>query len=341
MKNLSVQLLSGGSIDPELHYGINAKNWWWQTSKTIDNNDSDAHFYHPIGVGMKTQFIINNKKFTLRVVKGNKTDKFLPGYCCQYEEHASEVESNPTDAVSNLYQAVFKTSTRVSGAKVLGFEIEEIVQELLLNIEFRPYLIQVEKNVKLFVYGLGVSNNNEFCGVGNGYISCFNHIFEGKWCTFIQKIIDDSFIVEIWFENSLLKKFKRKSPNDAWKEIGILTKLEGKKIAGLDNDITNKILQDLKLLVCTPKEWEDKNLMNKIFEHHLKNRTITNIDWYGFFCKWYKSDSSIIELSSSLEEMYPSDHKFTVRELQAWNSMLRSVGCTNITPFSNTISPVS
>jgi len=39
--------------------------------------------------------------------------------------------------------------------------------------------------------------------------------------------------------------------------------------------------------------------------------------------------------------MYPSDHKFSDRELQAWNAMLKAVGCTNITPFSNRISPVS
>jgi hypothetical protein len=342
MKNLSVQLLSSGSVDPELHYGINARSWWWQTSKTIDDSDSDVHSYHPICVGMKSQFIINDKKFILRVVKGNKTNEFLPGYCCQCEDYAGEVENNPTDAFSNLYQSIFKTSTRISGTKVLGFEIKEIVQELLLDIEFRPYLIQVEKNVKLFVYGLGTSNNyNGFCGAGNGYISCFNYTFESKWCTFIQKIIDDAFVVEIWFENSLLKKIKRNSPNDAWEEIGILTKLGGKKIAGLDNDTTNKILQDLNLLTCTPKEWEDKDLMNKIFEHHLKRRTIAKIDWYNLFHQWRNSDSNIIELTSSLEKIYPSGHHFTARELRAWNAMLKSVGCTDITPFSNTISPVS
>ncbi|CAJ0885155.1 5793_t:CDS:2 [Entrophospora sp. SA101] len=37
--------------------------------------------------------------------------------------------------------------------------------------------------------------------------------------------------------------------------------------------------------------------------------------------------------------MYPLNHKFSDHELQAWNTMLRAVGCTNITPFSNKISP--
>ena len=132
MKNLSVKLLSSGSIDPELHYGINAKNLWWQTSKTIDDNNSDAYFYHPNCVGMKTQFIINDKKFILHIIIGNKTDEFLPGYCCQCEEYVGEVENGPIDAFSNLYQNIFKTSTRISGAKVIG-------QELLLKIDFRPY----------------------------------------------------------------------------------------------------------------------------------------------------------------------------------------------------------
>ena len=37
MSNLSVQLLSSGIIDPDLHYGIHAKAWWFQASRDSNN----------------------------------------------------------------------------------------------------------------------------------------------------------------------------------------------------------------------------------------------------------------------------------------------------------------
>lgn len=38
------------------------------------------------------------------------------------------------------------------------------------------YSIQIE-SAYLFIYGVGVSKNEEFCGAGNEYISSFNYKF--------------------------------------------------------------------------------------------------------------------------------------------------------------------
>jgi len=65
-----VQLLSSGIIDPDLHYGIHAKAWWFQASKDSNN----ISFWNPVCIGMKTQFTLNNKSFMLRVIKGNKVN---------------------------------------------------------------------------------------------------------------------------------------------------------------------------------------------------------------------------------------------------------------------------
>jgi hypothetical protein len=43
-------------------------------------------FWNPICIGMKTQFVLNNKNFILRVIKGNKFNASHPGYCCQCDE---------------------------------------------------------------------------------------------------------------------------------------------------------------------------------------------------------------------------------------------------------------
>ena len=82
MSNLSVQLLSSGIIDPDLHYGIHAKAWWFQASRDSNN----IFFWNPICIGMKTQFVLNNKNFILRVIKGNKFNASHPGCCCQCDE---------------------------------------------------------------------------------------------------------------------------------------------------------------------------------------------------------------------------------------------------------------
>ncbi len=82
MSNLSVQLLPSSIIDPDLHYGIHAKAWWFQASRDSNN----IFFWNPICIGMKTQFVLNNKNFILRVIKGNKFNASHPGYCCQCDE---------------------------------------------------------------------------------------------------------------------------------------------------------------------------------------------------------------------------------------------------------------
>jgi len=48
----------------------------------------------------------------------------------------------------------------------------------------------------------------------------------------------------------------------------------------------------------------------------------------------------IIELSSCLEQIYTKDYQFTLRELGAWRTMLKRVGCHNVTPYTNGEFPV-
>ncbi|CAJ0914519.1 1585_t:CDS:2 [Entrophospora sp. SA101] len=61
----------------------------------------------------------------------------------------------------------------------------------------------------------------------------------------------------IWHEDELLKEIKKNDPNDAWKGLGILNKYEGKKISGLNNNVTSVILEELNTLACTPNDWDD------------------------------------------------------------------------------------
>ena len=42
-----------------------------------------------------------------------------------------------------------------------------------------------------------------------------------------------------------------------------------------------------------------------------------------------------------LRSLYPPNHEFTDRELRAWRKMMRSVGCTDITPYKKQESKVN
>ncbi|RHZ78736.1 hypothetical protein Glove_156g29 [Diversispora epigaea] len=121
---LAVTLISSGIIEPRLHYGLFSRNWW---------------------------FIPTTKN------EGNRFDINQPGYTCQCGSDSSEIEDNPTNAITSLYRQIFKTQTKISGSIVMGFDKESIFSELLYNIEFRPYSISLADKLSIMVFSLGVS----------------------------------------------------------------------------------------------------------------------------------------------------------------------------------------
>lgn len=79
--------------------------------------------------------------------------------------------------------------------------------------------------------------------------------------------------------------------------------------------------------------------MNSLYEYHLKRRTIVGINWLQLFKQW-ESGGNIIEINTILTNLYPKNYQFSDREMQAWSSMLKAAGCTDITPFNSEVSPV-
>jgi hypothetical protein len=79
--------------------------------------------------------------------------------------------------------------------------------------------------------------------------------------------------------------------------------------------------------------------MNSLYEYHLKRRTIVGVNWLQLFKQW-ETSGNIIEINVVLASLYPTNYQFNDREMQAWNSMLKAAGCTDITPFSKEVSHV-
>ena len=93
----------------------------------------------------------------MHILEGNKFDLNQPDYTCQCDSDSSEIEDNPTNAITSLYRQIFKTKTKISGSMVMGFDKESIFSELLHNIEFHPYSISLADKLSVMVFSLGIS----------------------------------------------------------------------------------------------------------------------------------------------------------------------------------------
>ncbi|RHZ87508.1 hypothetical protein Glove_33g7 [Diversispora epigaea] len=165
--------MSYGKLDPELHYGPFSQSWWFIPSIKKDNN---IEMMYPIQIGMKTQVEINGKNFITRILKGNRVSVNQPGYVSQCDSDSSEIEDNPTNAITSIYRQIFKTKTKISGSIVMGFDNKSIIAELLYNIEFHPYMINIENKLSVMVFGSGISKNQGWMGAGEGYMASFIYI---------------------------------------------------------------------------------------------------------------------------------------------------------------------
>jgi hypothetical protein len=112
------------------------------------------------------------------------------------------------------------------------------------------------------------------------------------------------------------------------------------QLFGLENEVILQKLYKMHISQCAFHEWNDFNLMKKLYEYHFRCQT-SSIEWYNLFVKLNKNECNIIELISELKLLYPQGHQFSDCELGAWLSMLRAAGCSNITPWSHNESEVT
>ncbi|CAG8741114.1 12905_t:CDS:2, partial [Funneliformis caledonium] len=152
----------------------------------------------------------------------NKNDINQPDYTCQCDSDSSEIEDNPTNAITSLYRKIFKTQTKISGSMVIGFDKESIFSELLHNIEFCPYSISLADKLSIMIFSLGTSKK------------------EGN------------------------------SSANIWQKVEILGKYQGTQLFELEHTYTQSVLQRLYIPKCQPSQWDDKELINNLYEYYFK-----------------------------------------------------------------------
>ncbi|CAG8675684.1 27092_t:CDS:2 [Dentiscutata erythropus] len=241
------------------------------------------------------------------------TGNNIPNYCCESQEVSESVKNSATNAVFKLYQYIFHVSSKFS------------------DIPFYPFKIDYDKH-QIWIHSLGTSEDSNFLGAGLGYSSSFLYFYtknKKKQRVLIWQTIDkDSCHIEIYCGNELLGEFHNKTPSTVWKNANFLTNADGIELFGLRNNITQDQLNNMHNLKCLPKDWKNELQMTKLYNHHLHKYTISAINWYSVFINWL-DQSTIIELYSILEKIYPSNYNFSEREIRAWHAMFKATGVSN------------
>ncbi|CAB4446540.1 unnamed protein product [Rhizophagus irregularis] len=325
-----VTLLTPGTINENLHYGPFARYWWSSRS----TNGSNEHIFFPIRLGQKTRVFRNNREFLVSVVLGNSEHPRQPGYFCSSGSFSGKIETSPTRAISSLYNEIFHNSTKFSGPTIIGQDDPKIIEEISHGVRFIPFQITIDK-YKIFIHDLGVSSHPEWHNAGSGYSSSLLHFYNKKQALFVSRIVDNECIIEIYQQAQKIKIIRGSTPSEVWRKLWFMEKYDGSELYGLKDQKTQNSLHVHHVPTCTPSNWGNLSLMSKLFEYHLKRRTISKINWYTIFDIWGKQDSDIFELYSNLKKIYPKRHKFGDRELRAWRALLKAAGAHLITPFNS------
>jgi len=330
--NVSVSLVALGLIVENLHYGPHSR-FWWHANINKPNN------LVLIRVGQKTRVFLNGRAFLVHVVVGNNENPLFPGWVCESGEYSSDIETSSTKAVSSLYSKIFKSNTRYSGHTIIGLDDDNIIQQICQDIHFFPFIIHVEKH-KVFVFGIGKSSNSEWFNAGNNFASSIIYPIGKKQSIFISQIQGNKCLLDIYQSGQRIHSFSSISPSDVWKKSGYIQKIDGSKLFGLHDPITQHSINH-HVPTCSTQDWNNLDIMTSLYNYHLRRRTISSVKWKLLFDKWVDQESNIIEIYSNLKTIYPARHKFGDREISAWKSFLKAAGCSNITPFESKESKVN
>ena len=307
-KKQTIQLLATGSLVSTLHYGIYAVNWWTFIDKKISNEEKQICI--PLRLNMRAQLELNKIKFIIRIV--SVEDGIQPGYVCETDV-AAKIHLSASKAINEFYNNLFNNKTRYSGPSVLGFDDENIIQELLSDVLFCPFKITVDK-LSILIIKLGDSNNNQMVG----YQSSFMYKYQQQQSLFVQKVESEEYLIEVFRKKERIAYYSDISSTEVWKKTGILKNYNGNVLFGIEHPITVNALKNyVELPICSVNEWDDIEIITQAFNQHLKRRiAIVGLNWHRFFIEWKWQESNIIELMMHLRSLYPPNHEFTDRELQ-------------------------
>ncbi|CAG8462482.1 1885_t:CDS:2 [Scutellospora calospora] len=228
-----------------------------------------------------------------------KTTFVLQGKLIQNLHFGPYARNYSSEAITSIYQQAFSTKTRLDGLLVIGYDDSEICEKLLSDIYFHPYTF-TNGSINLTIFGIEFNNKEA--------------------------------IVRIYQNFQEIQIFHNTNPNSVWNKIGLLAQFTGSMLFGLEYERTKSEISKELTLSCTVENWQNEQIMNTLFNYHLRKNINISIKWKKFFISWQNQESNLIELTTKLQEIYPPNYTIKDCELRAWRTLLHYTGCTNITP---------
>src|SRR5688572_18490692 len=145
---------------------------------------------------------------------------------------------------------------------MMGFDHPEVIEELLLDINFQPFKIILNEKLQIFVSQIGKYWSIKWNGIGEGFCSSFSSHYKKCWSFFVQKIINNHCIIEIYQNNLKVVEFKDETPEKVWQKTGILKNYNGNDLFGVLHKTIiegfNKYHVKNKISSCTLNDWKKK-----------------------------------------------------------------------------------
>ncbi|RIB26213.1 hypothetical protein C2G38_2240892 [Gigaspora rosea] len=304
-KKYTTTLIFRGHLAEDLHFGPFCHNWWISRPSEKINNPC---LLYPIRIQSKLLVTLNGHDFIIEV--GQLESEFgpHPSYICKCDGVQSEICKTPSTAITMVYQKIFQTKTNFSGPEVMGYDTPELVQEYLYELPFQVFNYSFNK-LRIWILGVGKSNNENFNFAGPGFKSAFIHSYNRQRSIFFQEVEFSECRITIYTEGNRLKKtFVGCDPNSVWNQVGYLKQFRGYQLFGLDNQYVQNLIQSIHVPTCSLSDWTNEHLMTLVYKHHLKRRTSAQVNWQKLFKDWISHENTIIELRSALQNLYSKEY---------------------------------
>ncbi|CAG8446611.1 320_t:CDS:2, partial [Cetraspora pellucida] len=128
---------------------------------------------------------------------------------------------------------------------------------------------------KVFVFAIGHSSCAKWKYASSGFQSSIIHIFERTRAIFVLRIENNDFILEIFQNSEIKKKYIDTNPNDVWKQSDQIQKFKEMQLFGLEDSIIQKLISKRFLMSSPIHIQTSTNKFWSCFDHVLEDNKHT------------------------------------------------------------------
>ncbi len=159
---------------------------------------------------MKTKVKLNNKIFIIHIIRQFYTD-LKPYFSCEIGEKSVVCETLSV-AINYMYKNItYKKGTEYLGHFLMGFDESSIIKELLLDVNFQPFTIFINK-ISIFISLVSIEWSIKWDSAGKGFCSSFTSKFQTMSSLFVQKISNNNCFIEIYRNDKYVMKYNAITP---------------------------------------------------------------------------------------------------------------------------------